>query len=301
MSLPTFFIAGAAKSGTTSLHEYLAQSPDIFMSEIKEPHFFSHDGPYKKGLPSYEKLFEKGRTCLHRGESSTGYMVFKISISRIARHIRSPKFIFLLRNPVDRAYSHYNYLKGMGFETRSFQAAFCADMHEVPSRRNWAGVCYKYYYQFGCYGSLLERFVQRFGRNSIHILTTERLKRQPLESVNSCLEFLDAPLLAGITVVQSNRTLDLTHKKTFGCFLVGRRLIKEMPLKQVIPKNIREMYTRAARRTTNAFLSSGKLMQTDPISPADRLFVSTLYGKEYERLKRIMGSSFQEWEGDFYR
>ena len=94
--LPNFFIAGAAKSATSSLNDYLRQHSEIYMSEVKEPHFFGWDKAYQKGLDSYAFLFVDGTGFKARGESSTGYMVFPNVIERIKSTISEPCFIFIL-------------------------------------------------------------------------------------------------------------------------------------------------------------------------------------------------------------
>ena len=97
--LPNLYIPGAGKSGTSSLHEYLGKHPEICMSTIKEPHFWTSPNfknYTKKDFNNYSKLFE-GENNSYRGESSTGYMCFSEFKPRIKKHYKSsPKFIFIL-------------------------------------------------------------------------------------------------------------------------------------------------------------------------------------------------------------
>ena len=135
MTLPNLFVPGAAKSGTSSLHEYLNQHPDIFMSNMKEPHFWT--SPQKYGnFEWYSSLFEESSTKKYRGESSTGYMVFDHFLDRVTKYVEAPRFIFLLRNPIDRTYSHYRWLKGLGSEKLSFRSALEKDKDTLPSHAN---------------------------------------------------------------------------------------------------------------------------------------------------------------------
>ena len=95
MSLPNLLIVGAAKSGTTSLHEYLKQHPDIFMSNHKEPHFLINNDIGKSrvhraviDLQSYQNLFTEGKELKYRGESSVMYLLFpEISIGNIKKYL----------------------------------------------------------------------------------------------------------------------------------------------------------------------------------------------------------------------
>ena len=103
--MPNLFIAGAAKSGTSTLHDYLSLHPDINMSVNKEPNYFWRKD---KGLKHYAKLYGDGRQR-YLGESSTTYRVLPEVVDRIGETVSDPRFIFIFRNPVDRAVSYYNH------------------------------------------------------------------------------------------------------------------------------------------------------------------------------------------------
>src|ERR1700753_3266246 len=115
--LPNFLIVGAAKSGTTSLFHYLKQHPDIFLPEFKEPHFFvsalvkNKVYSWIEEKQEYENLFAGASAYHKRGEASVTYLYYyKIAIPNILSLLgRSTKIIVILRNPVERALSAYNY------------------------------------------------------------------------------------------------------------------------------------------------------------------------------------------------
>lgn len=116
MNTPNLLIVGAAKSGTTSLHEYLKQHPDIFMSEHKEPHFLINNEIGNKRIhkgiitkTDYNQLFSTKEEYVYKGESSVMYLLFpKIVIPNIKKYLgRNTKIIIMLRNPIERAYSGY--------------------------------------------------------------------------------------------------------------------------------------------------------------------------------------------------
>ena len=132
MSLPNLIIPGAAKSGTSTLHAALAEHPQVFMSQKKEPHFFARS-PSESGLASYLSLFEGTGEYPVRGESSTSYMVVPEAPRQIRKVLKDPKIIFIVRNPVAWAFSHYRWLCSLGLEYRPFRKAFNADRDEVPS------------------------------------------------------------------------------------------------------------------------------------------------------------------------
>lgn len=110
MKLPDFFIIGAAKAGTTSLYALLERHPDIFMPHPKEPEFFARDDHYGQGIESYATLFEDAAPHQIAGEASTLYSLapfFGQTAARISQHVPQAKLIYVLREPVGRAYSFY--------------------------------------------------------------------------------------------------------------------------------------------------------------------------------------------------
>ncbi len=132
--LPDMIIIGAMKCGTTSLFRYLAEHPDFFPPMTKEIHFF--DSKYDQGLDWYRRRFPtkiKRLTCRLRGrriitgEASPYYMFHPHAMRRIASILPTVKLIVLLRNPVDRAYSHYHYEVKHGREQLTFEEAIDAE------------------------------------------------------------------------------------------------------------------------------------------------------------------------------
>ncbi len=122
MTLPNFFIIGAAKSGTTSLYYYLKNHPQIYMSPVKEPEFFSFTGQKidRKDMRlapgifaiternDYEALFKDVKDEVAIGEASPSYIYVPEVPARIKAMIPDPKFIAILRHPAERAFSHFN-------------------------------------------------------------------------------------------------------------------------------------------------------------------------------------------------
>jgi hypothetical protein len=107
---PHFIIIGAMKCATSSLHEQLALQPGIFMSELKEPNFFSNDEQYARGMEWYLSHFEEASANDLCGESSTHYTklpTYPQTIKRIQQHIPEVKLIYVMRHPIDRLVSQY--------------------------------------------------------------------------------------------------------------------------------------------------------------------------------------------------
>src|SRR6266851_453338 len=104
-SAPNFFIVGAAKAGTTAMHGFLSQHPDVFMSAVKEPCWFASDlgirTPWNDDLHDYLALFAGGGDVTVRGESSPAYLLSSESAARIRSFCPEARILILLRNPLD--------------------------------------------------------------------------------------------------------------------------------------------------------------------------------------------------------
>ena len=129
--LPTFQVVGAQRSGTSSLYEYLVNHPLVGRSSVEEVHFF--DSHFLRGLDWYQGHFPtRARAALTErrhgramigGEATPYYMAHPLAIPRLAQTLPSSRLIVVLRDPVDRAYSHYQHEVALGAETLSFAEA----------------------------------------------------------------------------------------------------------------------------------------------------------------------------------
>lgn len=307
MVLPNLFIPGAAKSATSSLHEYLGRHPQIFMSRTKEPHFFSTDLNFQDNFPeklqAYARLFEDGESCLFRGESSTGYMVFPGVVERIKNTIPDPRFIFIFRNPIDRAYSHYWWLRGRGYETRTFSEALLADMYDVPHSENRikGGGGYRYYFAFGMYGAYLRSFMNVFGRERVNIITTEGLKGNLAQTLNACFCFLGLESLEKINPIRTNETIVYQHAQLYG-FLstAGSQTRFRDVLKNGLPVGVYKKLINLRGAMANLV---GKMMKSrktyPPLTIEERFWLGSLYREDVNILREITGLSFDVWAKDF--
>jgi hypothetical protein len=300
--LPNLFIPGAAKSGTSTLHNLLNQHPDIYMSKIKEPHFFSWDEQFKKGIRYYSKLFEEGKKAKYRGESTTGYMVFPNVIERLKNIIQeNPKFIFILRNPIDRAYSHYWWLKGMGFEEKDFKEAFLYDIDEEPDPNNRFSGNYKYYYQFGLYGKWLLRFYENFPKENIFIITTEQLRENQLDTLNKCFKFLDVKPLDSLENVIENETVILKNPKLYGKFSTYLRDRERITfirkgVRTILPSPVRGKIFNFLNNKIEKFKEKNIKSKSYPkLTKEKRDWIKEFYVKDVDLLKKITKKDFYEW------
>lgn len=201
-ALPDFLVIGAQKSGTTSLFYYLSQHPDILPSSRKEVCFF--DGGvdvtdvYAKGEQWYRSHFPySGQLAGRRitGEASPSYIFNPLVPERIANFIPEAKLIAILRNPTERAVSHYFHEKRKGRETLSLEEALRAEesrLAEVGQSRNYKNHQFLHasYKSRGRYWEQIERYLQFFPRDQLHILSSEDLFRDPNTALDKVYDFL---------------------------------------------------------------------------------------------------------------
>jgi hypothetical protein len=122
--LPNLIIIGAMRSGTSALARYLGAHPEVFMARVKEVRFF--DRYYDRGVDWYEQHFAGARAEKVVGEATPNYMYEECAIARMAQVVPKARLIAILRNPVDRAYSHYWHRRALGRETRTFEEIVAA-------------------------------------------------------------------------------------------------------------------------------------------------------------------------------
>ena len=137
-----FIIAGTQKGGTTALYEYFRLHQNICMADKKELHFFDEDRYFEKKNPNYSKYhryFSPNEHSQIIGEATPIYMYWNKSIERI--HVYNPKIklIIILRNPIDRAFSHWNMERDKGRESRTFLKAILCLLYTSPSPRDISG------------------------------------------------------------------------------------------------------------------------------------------------------------------
>lgn len=211
--LPTFIIVGGQRCGTNSLYEYLAAHHLVGRAlPLPEVHFF--DVSFDRGMDWYRghfpvrfrsvRLRDGAENRLITGESSPYYMFHPLAIRRVADSLPDIKLVVLLRNPVDRAYSHYNHERSRGHEPLSFEEAIELE-HERLTGEEERIVADDGYRSFnhqhfsylarGAYADQLERIFASCGRDRVLVLTSEDLFSAPRDTHLKALEFLGLPTL----------------------------------------------------------------------------------------------------------
>jgi len=201
-NIADFIILGAQKAGTTSLYAYLANHPQILMASEKEVHFF--DLHFDNGLDWYRSRFpyteiRKGYLI---GEATPYYLFHPRAPERLAQIIPHAKLIVLLRDPVERAISHYHHEVRFGWETLSFDEAITKEPERLEDEVEKLRLKESYYsfnhqhYSYlarGLYMAQLKLWYQFFPRAQIAIFRAEDLYANPASTLTQVLTFLGLP------------------------------------------------------------------------------------------------------------
>jgi len=192
--LPNFFILGAAKAGTTSLYEYLRHHPDVYLSDVKEPHYFCNDDRYEKGLNYYLDVFFPGSDkCIARGEATPHYLYYEKAARRMSEVLPEAhqRFIIILRDPVERAYSLYWNMVGERHESLSFENALEAEAERLHDEEvYYHGEVRFQYFESGLYAKQIKTYYKYFDPSKFLILFFEDLLNNPEEMVRSVYRFI---------------------------------------------------------------------------------------------------------------
>ena len=191
---PNFLVVGAAKAGTTSLHDFLGQHPQIFMSANKEPHYFVR-GYGMKDWDQYLGLFKDATTQQAVGESSTAYLSCEESAKWIRSALGEIKIIIILRDPARRAFSLYGWMVREGYEdAETFAEALRRELARLadPEFHQHAPQFFVDYLYFttGLYAAQVSRFLETFGRDRVKIFLFEEFTRRPAEVCREIFRFL---------------------------------------------------------------------------------------------------------------
>lgn len=223
MTGPTFLIAGAARAGTTSLVEGLRTHPQVFITQPKEPHYFALHGRTADftgpgdaetinrvavtDQQSYLSLFPRTQQFQALGDGSVSTLYYADRAApEIVRMNPEMKIVVLLREPVDRAYSSFQYLKARGFETSE---DFLAGVADEPTRKaeNWHHLWH--YTSMSLYSADLRRLQDAVGRERVGVWFYDDLEADFPRTVRGVQDFLGLP-------EQAHQDLDLPRVNVSG-------------------------------------------------------------------------------------
>lgn len=272
MTLPDFVIIGAMKCGTSTLHAQLAAQPQFFMSEPKEPNFFSNDEIYAKGERWYRGLFADAPEGAIRGESSTHYTklpTYPQTIDRLAALIPDAKFIYVMRDPVDRLVSHYIH--------EWTQGVIACPLDEAIEK-------YPELVDYSRYAFQLAPFVQRFGRARILPVIFETMTAEPDAELKRIARFLGATGAVEWRADQGAQNVSAERLRRFP----GYRLLVDNPAatflrRSLVPQAVRDRVKSRLQMQERPSLSEARRGALTEIFEADLAGMEALIGAPMTR------------------
>jgi len=300
-SNPNFFIIGAPKAGTSALYFCLKQHPEIYMSPVKEPNFFlsesippKHAGPKGDYFSCNGVFSPRDYLCLFAGanlqkaigEASTTYLNSPIAATRISQFAPNARIIVLLRQPADRAYSHFQYLRSQGIEP-VFSFAEALSLENARREEGWfAGHLYK---ESGFYCTQLRRYFDCFHRDQVRIYLYEEWNQAPHTLLQDLFRFLGVDERFVPEIRRNNVTL-LPRWQRLN-YLARRPERFDQVMSSLVPGKLRKIIISG----TQIFNRKFNLYKPPPIDPEIRRQLTAGYREDILKLQDLIDRDLSHW------
>lgn len=307
---PDFFIVGAAKTGTTALQQILDDHPGIYMSPLKEPNFFYDDvalkdlrkellqklttenaekwisdgmqgmlwTAYLRDEKLYKKIFEKAtdKIC---GEASVSYLYSKNAAKNIFNYNPNAKIIIILRNPVERAWSHFNMEKRMGLLQDSFTNEF--NKHKNDTHPVW-GID-PIFLSGGFYYNQVKRFLEVFPKEQIFICLYDDFKKNPNKTIHDALKFIGINNSEAEFIID-NKKVNEARKSIVDDFLPSEGI-------KAKARKIARMFG------LHSFLKNLLSRENKTtLTPENKKLLAEYYAKDIQELEKLIEVNLNNWK-----
>lgn len=296
IKFPNFLIVGAAKAATTTIHEYLKQHPEIFMTEDKEPCFFALKGKdiekfyHPHGFDpvvnkeSYLRLFENAKQEKIRGESSTPYLfLYEDTIKNIKCDIvkhEDVKILIVLREPVERAYSQYIMYRRELWESNSFEEAL--ELEEQRLKNNYH---FDYaYYKRGLYAHQVEAYQNNF--KNVKVVFYEDFKKDNIASLNEIITFL------GLSKFEFQKI----DNRNIGGIPKSKILLKILRKKSYFKKLFQKIIPNSKKKFIYNYVFNRNLTKAPKLNQETKIKISKLYEADIKKLEKLLDIDLTSWK-----
>lgn len=289
---PNFYIVGAARSGTTSLYDALRKHPQVFLPEVKEPHYFTYC-PGLESIPSvsahqyvccgnremYQKLYCHGAGFAAIGDVSPSYLWDKCAPRKIREVALGAKIIAILRDPVDRAHSQYllNHLNGVD-QAPSFAIA----LQEDAARDKSSWMTARLYIEAGLYHAQVLRYLEAFGEDQVLILSFNDLTHRRGDLLSALCRFIgvDPGSLSPLQDPEAQNASKMARFPT--AYKIATRLGLR---KGILPESVRNWLGRSPW-----LFDKNK----PPLDGHSRKLLQDIYEPDLVMLEKLLGRSYPE-------
>ena len=288
--LPNFLCVGAQKAGTTTLYEILKQHPDIFLPQkIKETKFFVYEEKYAKGVQWYEKeFFRELKSQRAVGEVDPAMMYEEKSAQRIFDTLgKGVKLIFIFRNPVARAYSHYLMSQRKGFDDLSFDEAIAKESERLiiaPEKKfNFS------YFSRGLYAQQVERFLKLFpSENFLSLVFEDDFIKNRKATFDKIQDFLGVNRAELNLDIRSNEAAATKNKA------IHDLTRKKNPIRSALGK----LLPKSARRSAQQFLAgkNNESIQNPKLDPRrEQELIQQYFIEDIHQLEKMIERNLSTW------
>ena len=297
-NLPNFLIVGAAKCGTSSLHNYLNQHPDVFMPsyneqgmKVKEPRFLIkdlvkdrlHNGVWS--LEEYKSLFNEVKNEISIGESTVLYLYYyNEAIKNIKKYLGDDvKIIIMLRNPTDRAYSAFQHVSRGLKEQNSFEEALKIEKGRMNKESSLTPmVMYK---EMGLYHDMVRAYKENF--KNVHIIFYEDFRDDTEGEIKKIFKFLELSLSVNIDFVSRHNVGGKRWKNE----KMKHVFMKNSPLKSALKKAI----PKSLRKGVRDKLISASTDKVAPMKENTRVKLNEFFKEDVKKLSDLLNRDLTHW------
>jgi hypothetical protein len=285
---PDFLIIGAAKAGTTTLHEQLKRHPEIFLPEEKDFKYFDRDENYSKGWPWYRNYFRNYAGQARLGEANSEYLFSKKAARRIYDDLGPDvKLVAIIRNPAERAYSEYLHQKRYGQADRDFDYYLNKDNKATDKSGK---SLFDIIVGRSLYSTHIKEYLSVFNSANLKIVILEKLKNNPGEGINEIFEFLGVQPMEDISLLQANRAY--TPRYAWMNNLLLQPNLLRRTLKRAVPSFAVRKKIRAGLKRVNTAAGKNPMVLTPDRRKA---LMNGPFREETNSLETLLGIRIPEW------
>ena len=298
-NLPNFLIVGAAKCGTSSLHNYLNQHPDIFMPtynqdgmKVKEPRFLIKDLVQQRlhngvwNFEEYQSLFTDVKDEKSIGESTVLYLYYyKHAIKKIKYYLgEDVRIIIMLRNPIERAYSAYSFASRTHQENQTFKEALMNARKRFDEDNTLSPMIL--YKELGLYYKMVKAYMENF--KDVHVVLYDDFVLETNLQVRRVFNFLN---ISNVNDINTTNVINSGGKKwdsrVMKDLLMGEGNMKKT-LRMLLPKKVRGSIK---KRLTNKFTS-----KSEEINESIKKELLDYYQKDIQLLEKLINKDLSKWK-----
>ena len=282
-----FFIVGAPKAGTTSLYHYLSEHPQVEMSSQKEPDYFSDKAIHEQGmyyaknrvdtLDKYESLFVQKESVVY-GEASVSYLFYENVAEDIKKYNPNAKIIIMLRDPIERAFSHYLMDYRLGLISDSFENVLA----KISKHKN-AHLFYQQYIEVSKYAKQIQRYLDFFKKENILFIDYEDFKKNVSKTVDQVYNFLNISTEFVADINTKHNTFIMPKNKIIRLIysFVFLRKILTFLFPVYLVKNIRVLLFKSDKKPE-------LLKET-------RSLLSIIFNDDIKKMEEVLAKNYSKW------